>query len=653
MADLPASTQKYLAGRTPEGQRNAALFGAACQFRDALVSLGEAERALVPCALRDGLSEAEARKAIRSAFKGNRREPIRHRFMDRGGQTPAPPPVTQQRNGDSHPRPAKVVARRFSVPAAAVPLPEAREGLMATYLLFENAYGPEEQVSVCVGSLGEDGRDHPAGAGQTRTRDEWLALLASGTDPWPREPGAGVFVRINPMLAGGKSDSEVATFRHALLEWDDLPIERQWPIIRDSRIPCVAVINSGGRSLHAWVRVDAKGAEEYRERVAALHEYFADCPPCAKNKNPSRFSRLAGVARGAAHQGLLATNIGAKSWSEWEAEANSRLPRIVDASELLANHADEPEPPVLVAGVLHQGSKMVIGGGSKSYKTWALTDLAASVASGSPWWGLQTTQARVLYINFEIQPFFYARRLSDVVTAKLCPIIPGTLDVWNLRGHAASLDALMPEIIARVRHIGYGLIIIDPIYKGLGGRDENRAGDVAELLNEVERLATQTGAAVVFGAHFSKGNQSGKQSVDRIGGSGVFARDPDSILTLTPHEEPFCYTVEATLRNFPHLDPFVIRWSFPLFRPVALDAGKLKRAGRPSAIPVEDVLECLAGDGMTAKAWLSAINDVHELSQATFYRMLEKLVTGGRVKKTAAGTYARADVQPTTHRGPE
>jgi hypothetical protein len=219
-------------------------------------------------------------------------------------------------------------------------------------------------------------------------------------------------------------------------------------------------------------------------------------------------------------------------------------------------------------------------------------------------------------------------------------VIPGTLDVWNLRGHAASLDALMPEIIARVRACGYGLIIIDPIYKGLGGRDENRAGDVAELLNEVERLATQTGAAVVFGAHFSKGNQSTKQSVDRIGGSGVFARDPDSILTLTTHEEPFCYTVEATLRNFPHLDPFVIRWSFPLFQPVSLDAGKLKKVGRPEAVPAGDVLEMLEGETMGAKDWCAAVQAAYGISRDTFYRIVSKLIAGGQIRKVQPGVYA-------------
>jgi len=39
-------------------------------------------------------------------------------------------------------------------------------------------------------------------------------------------------------------------------------------------------------------------------------------------------------------------------------------------------------------------------------------------------------------------------------------------------------------------------------------------------------------AASVFGAHFSKGNQAGKESIDRISGSGVFARDPDTILVI-------------------------------------------------------------------------------------------------------------------------
>ena len=58
------------------------------------------------------------------------------------------------------------------------------------------------------------------------------------------------------------------------------------------------------------------------------------------------------------------------------------------------------------------------------------------------------------------------------------------------------------------------------------------------------------GAAVAFGAHFAKGNAAGKEHLDRVSGSGVWARDPDAIITATRHEEDDAFAVEMTLRNF-------------------------------------------------------------------------------------------------------
>ncbi len=63
------------------------------------------------------------------------------------------------------------------------------------------------------------------------------------------------------------------------------------------------------------------------------------------------------------------------------AGARSALPEMVDACEFLAEPL--PEPEQLIRGVLHQGSKLALGGGSKSFKTWALVDLALSVAHGA------------------------------------------------------------------------------------------------------------------------------------------------------------------------------------------------------------------------------------------------------------------------------
>ena len=142
------------------------------------------------------------------------------------------------------------------------------------------------------------------------------------------------------------------------------------------------------------------------------------------------------------------------------------------------------------------------------------------------------------------------------------------------------------------------LIIIDPIYKLLGLRDENKAGDIASLLNEIEALAVETGAAVAFGAHYSKGNQAGKEVIDRIGGSGVFARDPDSILNFTKHEENDCFTVDATLRNHPPIKPFVVRWEYPLMcADATLNPSELKQPGRPEFIAQKTCCSSRQTDG--------------------------------------------------------
>ena len=307
------------------------------------------------------------------------------------------------------------------------------------------------------------------------------------------------------------------------------------------------------------------------------------------------------------------------------------LPPIVSAEELLSN--PPPKPPEILAGLLHQGCKMVLGGASKSNKTWVLTDLAISVATGMPWWEFPTVQGRVLYANFELGEAFFADRIKVVASAKDVDPSKG-LDVWNLRGHAADFEKLESEII-RMAGRQYVLICLDPTYKLLGSRDENRAGDIASLLNGFERLALATGAAIAFGAHFSKGNQALKESMDRIGGSGVFARDPDTILTLTRHQEDNAFTVEPILRNHPPVAPFVIRWNFPLMtRDETLDPTKLKPAktGRQAKYGIQNLVDLLAkskcgkqvGRIKTTTAFQKLVCEETGMSHGTFYDLLRE-----------------------------
>jgi hypothetical protein len=211
------------------------------------------------------------------------------------------------------------------------------------------------------------------------------------------------------------------------------------------------------------------------------------------------------------------------------------------------------------------------------------------------------------------------------------------LDLWNLRGRNTDFETLLPKIRNKIVERDYALIILDPIYKLYGNLDENKAGDIARLLNEVEDLATSTGAAVAFGAHFSKGNQSGKESLDRISGSGVFTRDPDSLLIFTRHEKDRAFTVEATLRNFKPMDPFVVRFDYPLMRrDDSLNPRHLKLPGNMTPrYSAAQLLDVLGNRQLATTEWLERAKAEIGISQGSFYRLYNDIKAKGMVQQNA------------------
>jgi hypothetical protein len=311
------------------------------------------------------------------------------------------------------------------------------------------------------------------------------------------------------------------------------------------------------------------------------------------------------------------------------------LPEIVSASELIADEQIRM-PREIISGVLHQGSKLILGGSSKSYKTWTLLDLAVSVAAGAPWLGFETLPSKVLYLNFEIATPFFRRRIADVSEAKKVTL-NGSLDLWNLRGHAADYRFLLPKIRTRIVDEGHALLILDPTYKLLGAADENSARDIAALLNAIEALTVSSGAAIAMASHFAKGNASAKETIDRISGSGVFARDPDSLLIFTKHEEEGAFAVETVLRNLPPLPPFVVRWNCPLFeRAGELNPEKLKQqpGGRPRKHTPESLLEVLGARRLTTTEWRKRASDTKGIAKTSFFDLLEDLQKAGRILKS-------------------
>jgi hypothetical protein len=317
------------------------------------------------------------------------------------------------------------------------------------------------------------------------------------------------------------------------------------------------------------------------------------------------------------------------------------LPEIISAAQMCAIRT--PLPPEVVAGILHKGSKMVLGGGSKSFKTWTLLELAICVASGTPWLGkFATVQGNVIYLNFEIQRCFMESRIESICPA-MGIAIPKNLDFWNLRGHSCAIADIVPRIIKALKGKEYLLLILDPLYKLLGNKKENVTEDITHVMNEIERIAVDLGPAVTFGNHFSKGNQSAKEAIDRIAGSGVFARDPDSILTMTEHEENEAFTVDLILRNFPPMKSFVVRRRHPLMQiDEQLDADKIKEAANKNKVTDQQTLDCLRDNSLRG-AWLEEFQLRYpKVSEDTFDRRRDSLIRNRKVFKSEIDrTYSR------------
>jgi hypothetical protein len=300
------------------------------------------------------------------------------------------------------------------------------------------------------------------------------------------------------------------------------------------------------------------------------------------------------------------------------------LPPIRCAADLIVEESAKPRPQQLVEGLLHVGEKLLLAGASKSYKSWALLDLACSVGTGAPFWGLPTTQGSVLLLNYEIRPWFFAKRLEQVAKAKGCGPLHN-VHVWNLRGKRADFGLVLHKLRTLLKSKKFVLVIIDPLYSGLAGRSENDAAEMAAFMNSIEEL-TELGPAAALGHHFAKGNSAVRESLDRASGSGVFARDPDAIVTLNRHQTDEAFVAEFTLRNFKPLAPRGLKLNFPLLLPDAsLDVEKIKGAqvrSKPAGT-VESIVALLPkSGGMKTTELLKAAQEDTGVGPSRFYALL-------------------------------
>lgn len=346
---------------------------------------------------------------------------------------------------------------------------------------------------------------------------------------------AGAWIRFNPLDGKGCKNSNVTDFKYALVESDSMPIAEQNAVLRELELPIACLVHSGGKSLHAIVKIEANDMRKYRKRVDYLYNICKKngLDVDTQNRNPSRLSRMPGVIRNGHKQFLVDTNIGKESWDEWYEWIESINDDLPEPESLVEcwNNLPQLAPP-LIEGILRQGHKMLVAGPSKAGKSFTLIELCIAIAEGKKWLNWQCAQGKTLYVNLELDRPSCLHRFKDVYNALgIKPNNLTNIDIWNLRGKSIPMDKLAPKLIRRASKKDYIAVVIDPIYKVITG-DENSADQMANFCNQFDKICNELGTSVIYCHHHSKGSQGGKRSMDRASGSGVFARDPDALLDL-------------------------------------------------------------------------------------------------------------------------
>ena len=275
------------------------MMGAANFAAAAGVPPEEAEREIGAAMTRRPSPPGELREAIRKAYGERERRVV----LGLGPVPPKPKPKAAAKSAREFIRRGGAVDEADLWEASPVRIDWGEEWWRDAVALLHALFRPGELV-FCGERYGKT----------VRERDEWCRR-------WERGEAIPPFVGVNPLKAeggmtgGGKPsprcDGAVAVFRHAVAEFDGMPLGDQVKFWMGWGLEAVTAITfSGGKSLHAILRVNAASREKWDEEVRNTL-FGKSLIPLGCDKtcvNPSRLTRLAGARReekGGAVQKLL------------------------------------------------------------------------------------------------------------------------------------------------------------------------------------------------------------------------------------------------------------------------------------------------------------------------------------------------------------
>jgi RecA-family ATPase len=361
----------------------------------------------------------------------------------------------------------------------------------------------------------DDGRYFPASKGIFITRAEWITkFFGPGAPGKAKYAGTeqGAWVRINPFTKDDftGTDAAVSAYRHVLVEFDEKNKDEQVSIFHQSNLPITALIDSGGKSVHAWVKVDAADKAQWEERRNAIYEFLSDHDPDPQNKNPSRWSRLGGVNRGDKEQKVLALNVGASDWDEWVAWKDGQdLPDEM-RTDFLETYDTQNDPNHVIGygRWLCRGGSLLITGQSGIGKSSFTMQTAVSWATGRELFGIPVKRPlKTAVIQAECDVGDLAESFQGVTSSMALTPNEKMLLRENLRFYTETTKTgkefadLCRKIVVRQK---LDVLFCDPLLSYVGGDLSKQEVASHFLRNCIQPILKDTGCIIVFTHHEGK-----------------------------------------------------------------------------------------------------------------------------------------------------
>jgi hypothetical protein len=294
---------------------------------------------------------------------------------------------------------------------------------------------------------------------------------------------------------------------------------------------------------------------------------------------------------------------------------------------------DEPDQPVM-DGVFDQGDRVAIVAQSKAKKSFLALQLAVCAATGREFLGFKIERQKVLMVNGEVKPSKYKGRLKGL-TGKLGIPWDETASLEFL--HTRPLDAskvTLESILAMCRRLEITMCILDPFYTFI--QDEIDQAQVKAAILQMKQFS-QHGITLVSVFHATKGLIGDRQTIDRIAGSGVFARDVDALLSMSVHENKTSVVLSFATRNYAEPDTRTIDFDEGAFVDSDLAPVELTSKSRPRRVfDLQSVAACIKSEMSYADAYRS-ISLVMECGRDQAKRLLFDCCEANLLFKRTAG----------------